>query len=97
MSHREYNFYVYIMASKSRTLYIGMTNGLRKRVAEHRDKTPGSFTARYNITRLVYFERFQYVRNAIAREKEIKDWNRARKIALIESSNPTWDDLAADW
>ena len=97
MSRREYNFYVYIMASSSRTLYVGMTNSLRARVLTHREKVIGSFTARYNIDRLVYFERFQYVRNAIAREKELKDWNRPRKVALIESVNPTWEDLAADW
>jgi putative endonuclease len=97
MPRREFHFYVYILSSKSRTLYIGVTNHLRGRVLEHREKTPGSFTARYNIDRLVYFERFQYVGNAIAREKELKDWNRARKIALIEAENPLWDALAADW
>ena len=64
---------------------------------QHREKVPGSFTARYNIDRLVYFETFQYVNNAIARENELKDWNRAKKIVLIESTNPTWEDLAADW
>jgi putative endonuclease len=92
----EYNFYVYILASRSRTLYIGMTNNLRARILQHRESKPGSFTARYQIDRLVYFERTQYVRNAIEREKELKDWNRARKIALIESTNPTWADLAAN-
>jgi len=97
MPNREYNFYVYILSSKSRTLYIGMTNNLRARVKEHREKVPGSFAARYNIDRLVYFKRFQYVNNAIARETELKDWNRARKIELIESMNPAWEDLAADW
>jgi putative endonuclease len=97
MQPREYHFYVYILSSRSRTLYIGVTNGLRKRVLQHREKTPGSFTARYNIDRLVYVEHFQYTQNAIAREKELKDWNRAKKIALIESTNPTWEDLAADW
>jgi putative endonuclease len=95
--HREYNFYVYILSSRSRNLYVGMTNNIRKRVFEHRQETPASFTAHYKINRLVYFERYQYVNNAIAREKELKDWNRARKIALIESENPTWEDLAADW
>jgi putative endonuclease len=97
MPQREYNFYIYILASRSRTLYIGFTTKLRVRTLQHREKVPGSFTARYNITRLVYFERFQYVNNAIARENELKDWNRAKKIALIESTNPTWEDLAADW
>ena len=97
MPRREFHFYVYILSSKSRTLYIGVTNHLRARVVEHREKEPGSFTARYNIYRLVYFERFQYINNAIARERELKDWNRARKVALIEAENPLWDDLAADW
>ena len=93
----EYKFYVYILASRSRTLYVGFTTSLRRRVMQHREKVPGSFTARYNIDRLVYFERFQYVNNAIARENELKDWNRTKKIALVESMNPTWEDLAADW
>lgn len=97
MPPREYHFYVYILASRSRTLYVGLTNSLRTRVQQHHEKTPGSFTARYNIDRLVYFEHFQYIQNAIAREKELKDWNRAKKIALVESVNPLWDDLAADW
>jgi putative endonuclease len=97
MAQHEYNFYVYILSSKSRTLYIGITNGLRKRVLEHRERKPVSFTTRYKITRLVYFERFQYVDNAIARETELKDWNRAKKVALIEAENPAWEDLAADW
>jgi putative endonuclease len=92
----DYEFYVYILSNRSRTLYIGVTRHLRIRVIQHRENKPGSFTARYNIRRLVYFERFQYVRNAIAREKELKDWNRARKIELIEKTNPTWQDLAAD-
>ena len=95
MPVREHFYYVYIMASRSRTLYIGVTNDLRVRVLQHRQLVPGSFTARYNITRLVYFERFQYINSAIAREKTLKDWNRARKIALIAAANPTWEDRAA--
>jgi len=78
-------------------LYIGMTNNLRARVEEHREKRPGTHTAHYNIDRLVYFERFQYVRSAIARETEMKKWTRAKKVALIAKVNPTWEDLAADW
>jgi putative endonuclease len=93
----EYRFFVYILASRSRNLYIGVTNSLRERVSQHREATSSSFTARYKINRLVYFERYQYIGNAIAREKELKDWNRARKISLIEAENPTWEDLAADW
>ena len=95
MKQDDYEFYVYILSSRSRTLYIGVTRHLRTRVMQHREKRPGSFAARYNIDRLVYFERFQYILNAIAREKELKDWSRTRKIELIEKANPTWVDLAA--
>ncbi len=95
-SQQDYQFWVYILPNRSHTLYIGLTNGLRKRVAEHRKQSPGTFTARYKITRLVYCEEFQYVNNAIAREKELKHWTRAQKIALIEASNPTWEELMPD-
>ncbi len=97
MPQREYHFYVYILASRSRTLYVGFTNDIRLRIKQHREKLLGSHTAKYNIGRLVYYEHFTYVLNAIAREKELKDWNRPRKIALIEQNNPTWEDLAAGW
>jgi putative endonuclease len=93
MPKREYQFWVYILSNRSHILYIGVTNSLRKRVFEHRKQTPNSFTARYKVTRLVYFERHQYVNNAIAREKELKHWTRAQKIALIESNNPIWEEL----
>ena len=92
----DYEFFVYILSNRSHIPYIGVTNDLRVRVAQHRRQTPGSFTARYKITRLVYFERFQYINNAIAREKELKHWTRAQKIALIESTNPTWEELFPD-
>ena len=92
MPHREYHFWVYILSSRSRNLYIGMTNDLIRRTAEHRDKVPGTYTARYQIHRLVYFEYFQYVRSAIAREKELKRWTREQKIELIEKVNPAWED-----
>jgi putative endonuclease len=93
---REYSFWVYILASRSRNLYIGITNNLRNRTSAHREARPGTHTAHYNIHRLVYCEQFTYVLNAIAREKELKHWTRAQKIALIEEANPTWQDLAAD-
>ncbi|WP_263374352.1 GIY-YIG nuclease family protein [Granulicella aggregans] len=96
MRQDEYQFWVYILSNRSHILYIGMTNSLQKRVTEHRQQTPGSFTARYKITRLVYCEQFQYVNNAIAREKELKKWTRAQKIALIEAANPTWEELMPD-
>lgn len=97
MAGREYQFFVYILGDRSRNLYVGLTNDLRRRVAEHREHRPGTYTGRYNIDRLLYFERYQYVRSAIAREKELKDWNRALKVELIEKGNPTWEDLAAEW
>ena len=97
MVQREWNFYVYILSSRSRNLYVGMTNNLRGRVGTHREKRAGTHTAHYEIHRLVYFERFQYVRSAIARETEMKKWTRAKKVALIEKVNPTWEDLAASW
>ena len=90
-------YYVYIVSNRSRTLYTGVTNNLVRRVMEHREELIPGFTSRYRIHRLVYFERHMNVRQAIAREKEIKGWLRAKKVALIEERNPTWDDLAADW
>jgi putative endonuclease len=94
---KEYDFFVYIAASRSRQLYVGFTNALHIRIKQHRQHRPGTYTALYNIDRLVYYEHFQYVLNAIAREKELKDWTRERKIALIESVNPTWEDLSIRW
>ena len=89
----DYEFFVYVLSNRSHILYIGVTNDLRVRITQHRRQTPGSFTARYKISRLVYFERYQYINNAIAREKELKYWTRAQKIALIESTNPSWEEL----
>ncbi len=93
MQRREYHFWVYILASRSRNLYIGMTNSLTGRVATHRESIPGTHTAKYHIHRVVYFEYYRYVRNAISREKELKLFTRAQKIELIEKFNPTWEDL----
>ena len=90
-------YYVYIMASRSRVLYIGVTNDLTRRVNEHKRGLTAGFTSRYQITRLVYFEEFGDVRDAIAREKQLKGWVRARKIRLIEQKNAAWEDLAARW
>jgi putative endonuclease len=95
MQH-EYNFWVYILSSRSRNLYIGVTNNLRFRHSIHLECRPGTYTAKYHIHRLVYYEHFQYVLNAIAREKLLKHWTRAQKIALIESINPTWEDLSLE-
>ena len=85
------------MSSKGRVLYVGMTGFLTSRVLQHKSGETDGFTRRYNITRLVYYETFRYVNNAIARETEIKKWRREKKVALIESVNPLWNDLAADW
>ena len=87
-------YYVYIMASRSRVLYVGVTNNLPRRVNEHKRGLVAGFTSRYRITRLVYFEEFADIRDAIAREKEIKGWVRSRKVRLIDGRNPTWEDLA---
>ena len=91
------NYYVYIMASASRTLYIGVTDNLERRVAEHRSKLIPGFTSQYNTNRLVHFEVVGDIRAAIAREKRIKGWLRRRKIALIESQNLDWKDLSDGW
>ena len=79
------------------TLYIGITNNLARRVSEHKNGVGSEFTSRYHFDRLVYFEQTTYVRDAIAREKQLKGWTRKRKIELIKSMNPTWSDLSADW
>jgi putative endonuclease len=93
----ERRYFVYIMANASRRLYTGMTNSIRRRVHEHKLKLAPSFAARYNITRLVHFESFEDVRNAIEREKQIKAWTRAKRLALVESTNPKWNDLSREW
>lgn len=90
-------YYVYIMTNRSKTLYTGVTNDLIRRVYEHKNKMVKGFTKRYNITKLVYFEETSDVQAAIKREKQIKGWLRAKKIALIESKNPEWKDLSEGW
>jgi putative endonuclease len=90
-------YYTYIMASASRNLYIGVTNNLERRVAQHKENAFGGFTAKYRCHRLVWFERYSWIGQAITREKELKGWLRARKIALIQQENPTWVDLSEDW
>jgi len=87
-------YYVDIMSSYRRTLYVGVTRDLAKRVEEHRQKLVGGFTKRYNVTRLVYDEVAGNPMAASEREKQIKGWLRAKKVALIETANPDWADLA---
>jgi putative endonuclease len=91
--HVDHIYFVYIVASRSRNLYIGVTNSLMVRIPQHRKGTNDGHTRKFKIHRLVYFESFAYINNAIAREKELKGWLRSRKIQLIESINPTWEDL----
>ena len=90
-------FYVYIMRSGNRVLYIGVTNNLERRVFEHKSKEFEGFTARYNVTKLVCFEQTSDVRAALEREKQLKKWSRAKKITLIERMNPQWADLSLGW
>jgi len=92
-------FYVYIMTNRPRShvLYTGVTGNLNRRVFEHKNKLAPGFTSRYNLTRLAYYESFCYPDAAIDREKEIKGWRRSKKIRLIESLNPYWQDLAESW
>ena len=91
------HFYVYILSSKSRVLYTGITDNLYRRTWEHKNDVNPGFTRDYRVHRLVYYETFKYVNNAIAREKAIKGWLRRKKIALIEGENPTWEVLSASW
>ena len=91
------DYYVYILTNPSRTLYVGVTNNLRRRVYEHKHKLLEGFTKRYNLTILVYYEATPDVRAAIEREKQIKGWLRSKKITLIESTNPEWRDLSSEW
>ena len=90
--------YVYVLASGFKHLYIGVTSHLELRVGQHKDGTyPCSFTDRYNIKQLVYFERFAQMQTAIAREKQLKRWSRVKKIRLVVAENPEWRDLSEEW
>ncbi|MFO7958469.1 MAG: GIY-YIG nuclease family protein [Candidatus Brocadiia bacterium] len=90
-------YYVYIMTNRTGTLYIGVTNDLRRRTYQHREGQGSSFTRRYNLGRLIYYEQTDDVRVALEREKQLKGWRREKKIALIARENPTFCDLSADW
>jgi putative endonuclease len=97
MAKRDHHYYVYIIASRSRTLYCGITNSIGRRTEQHRESFFPGFTANYQCHRLVWFEYYRYVHNALAREKQIKGWRRAKKIELIERTNPSWADLSETW
>jgi putative endonuclease len=90
-------YFTYILASRSHTLYIGVTSNLQKRIFQHKWREHDGFTQRYNCDRLVWFESNQDVGIAIAREKQLKGWRREKKIGLIEKTNPSWTDLSKDW
>jgi putative endonuclease len=94
---RDHVYFVYIMASCSGTLYIGMTNSIYRRALQHKSGEIDGFASKYHYDRFVYYESFDDVHRAIGREKELKGWLRARKIALIESKNPRWQDFAEHW
>jgi putative endonuclease len=91
------DYYVYIMSNHSRTFYTGFTSNLVTRVLKHKNKMHDGFTKKYNITQLVYYESTTDVRAAIEREKQIKDWRRIKRVALIRKMNPTWRDLSDDF
>jgi len=90
-------FYVYIMASRSGTLYLGVTSNIKKRVYEHKNHLIPGFTDKYEIDRLLYFEVIRDSASAINREKQLKAWRREKKVKLIDSMNPEWNDLSQDW
>ena len=94
---REKLFYVYLVANRSRVLYVGFTSNLKIRVKQHREGTFNGFTGAYGCNRLVWFERYTTPGAAIAREKQIKRWRREKKVFLIERENPTWEDLSVVW
>ena len=96
-SRHDHKYYVYMMSNSRRTLYIGATNDLVRRVYEHKRKLADSFTKRYNITWLVYYEETSDVMAALEREKQLKKWRRSKKDTLIESLNPQWQDLSREW
>ena len=96
-SRLDYEFYVYIMASISGIIYIGVTNDLVKRVWEHKNDIKEGFTKKYKCHKLVYYEEYQYINYAIAREKQLKRWTRKKKEFLINRNNINWNDLTKDW
>ncbi len=91
------NYYVYILTNKSKTLYIGVTNNLERRIFEHKNKLIDGFSKKYNLTRLVYFEVLNSIEDAIKREKQLKNWHRQWKINLIEEHNKGWKDLSQEF
>ena len=98
MHKNVHQYYLYVLSNKyNATLYIGVTNDLERRMYEHKNKLIDGFTKTYRLNRVVYFETFQYVNDAIKPEKNMKKWKRDWKIKLIEEENPNWSDLSKDW
>jgi len=92
------NYYVYLLSNwNNKVLYIGVTSNLQRRIYEHRQKSVPGFTEKYNVAKLVYYEQTEDVISAISREKQLKKWRREKKNALVNSMNPGWKDLSADW
>jgi putative endonuclease len=92
-----HEYFVYIMSNQSRNLYTGVTSNLEQRVWQHKNKVLEGFTSQYNLTKLVWYEAFNDIGEAIESEKRIKAWRRSKKTALIEKMNPKWEDLAENW
>ncbi len=94
---REHRYYVYIVVSRSHTLYIGVTSAIERRIEQHRNGQFEGFSSQYNCNRLVHLELYDDIKQAIGREKQLKRWSRSKKITLIERTNPTWQDLSEGW
>jgi putative endonuclease len=93
----DHTYWVYIVSSRTGTLYIGVTNNIERRMREHKSGEFEGFASAYQCNRLVYWESFDDVHKAIGREKQLKGWRRSKKIALVEAMNPRWEDLAEKW
>ena len=94
---RQHRYFVYILGSLSGTLYVGITSDLAARTLQHKNHAFSGFTAKYDVNRLLYYEMYEQVGEAIQREKQLKGWRREKKIALIEKANPQWKDLSREW
>ncbi|NQU83337.1 MAG: GIY-YIG nuclease family protein [Parcubacteria group bacterium] len=94
---QQHNYYVYILSSNSGTLYIGVTNDIERRVSEHKQGLIKGFTKKYNCKKLVYYEDYTDIKQAITREKQLKKWSRNKKQNLIKTLNPTWKDFSLEW
>lgn len=91
------SYFLYILGSRTETLYIGTTNDLETRTLQHKQKIHAGFTEKYSVDRLLYYEETNDVKTALAREKQLKSWRRQKKIDLVEKNNPKWVDLSEDW